>query len=73
MPDEHPLTLRQANQACADFAAIADELNFIQAQLARLPTRKEIRAMIKPYAVSAPAPPQKKYEPPSRGRYRSRR
>jgi hypothetical protein len=42
MPDEHTLTLRQADQARADFAAIEDELDFLKAQLARLPTRKEI-------------------------------
>jgi hypothetical protein len=29
----------------------------------RIRTLKEIRAMIKPYPVSEPAPPQKKYEP----------
>jgi hypothetical protein len=42
MPDEHTLTLRQADQAPADFAAIEDELDFIKGQLARLPTRKEM-------------------------------
>jgi hypothetical protein len=43
MPDdlEYPLTLRQADQARTDFAAIADDLDFIKSQLARLPTRKE--------------------------------
>lgn len=41
MPDEHTLTLRQADQARADFAAIADDLDFIKGQLARLPSRKE--------------------------------
>lgn len=39
MPNEHPLTLRQADQARGDFAAIADELDFIKAQLVRAPTR----------------------------------
>jgi hypothetical protein len=45
MPDDDPerrLTLRQANQARDDFAAILDELEFVNAQLARLPTRKEL-------------------------------
>jgi hypothetical protein len=41
MPDEHTLTLRQADEARSDFAAIEDELDFIKDQLARLPTRKE--------------------------------
>jgi hypothetical protein len=43
MPDdlEHRLTLRQADQARDDFAAITDDLDFIKSQLARLPTRKE--------------------------------
>jgi hypothetical protein len=41
MPDEYNLTLRQADQARSDFAAIADDLDFIKAQLARLPTRKD--------------------------------
>jgi hypothetical protein len=41
MPDEHQLALRQADQARADFYAIGDELAVIQAQLARLPTRKD--------------------------------
>ena len=42
MPDEHPLTLRQADQARGDFASIAEDLDFIKLQLARLPTRKEL-------------------------------
>jgi AcrR family transcriptional regulator len=42
MPDEHPFTLRQVDLACADFAAIADDLDFIKAQLARIPTRGEL-------------------------------
>jgi hypothetical protein len=41
MPDEHSFTLRQVDLARADFAAIADDLDFIKAQLARVPTRKE--------------------------------
>jgi hypothetical protein len=39
MVDDHPLTLRQADQARADFAAIGEDLEFIKAQLARIPTR----------------------------------
>jgi hypothetical protein len=42
MPDEYPLTLRQADQARADFAAIESQLEFIMAQLARIPTRMEM-------------------------------
>lgn len=41
MPDDHPFTLRQVDQARADFAAISDDLDSIMKQLARLPTRKE--------------------------------
>jgi hypothetical protein len=32
MPDEHTLTLRQADQARSDFYAIGDELDFIKGQ-----------------------------------------
>jgi hypothetical protein len=42
MPDENPFTLRQVDLARADFAAIADDLDFIKGQLARVPTRLEI-------------------------------
>jgi hypothetical protein len=42
MPEEHHLTLRQVDQARADFAAIKDELEFITAQLALILTRKEL-------------------------------
>jgi hypothetical protein len=42
MPDEHPLTLRQANQARTDFAAIESNLECIMSQLARVPTRKQM-------------------------------
>ena len=42
MPDEHTLTLRQVDQARSDFAAIESELEIIQAQLARFPTRREM-------------------------------
>jgi hypothetical protein len=38
---ERPLTLRQAAQARDDFAMIMDELDFVKAQLARLPTRRD--------------------------------
>jgi hypothetical protein len=43
MPDEHPLALRQVDRVRADFAAIADDLDFVKAQLARVPTRRELR------------------------------
>lgn len=44
MPDntEDRLTLRQADEARADFYAIQDDLDFVKAQLARIPTRKEL-------------------------------
>jgi hypothetical protein len=42
MPDEHTFTLRQVDQARGDLYAIADDLEFLKAQLARLPTRKEL-------------------------------
>jgi hypothetical protein len=37
MPNEHPFTLRQVDQAPTDFAIIKDELEAIHARLARLP------------------------------------
>jgi hypothetical protein len=46
MPDEHQLSLRQADQARADFAAIADDLDFIKGQLARIPTWKELARLM---------------------------
>jgi hypothetical protein len=55
MPDEHHLTLRQADQASpkgrdsarrgearTDFAAIESNLEFIMSQLAQVPTRKQL-------------------------------
>jgi hypothetical protein len=41
MSERYPLTLRQADEARADFAVIDSDLQFIIAQLARIPTRKE--------------------------------
>jgi hypothetical protein len=38
---ERPLSLRQADQARADLYAIHDELDFIKAEIAQLPTRKD--------------------------------
>jgi hypothetical protein len=38
---ERPLTLRQAAQVRDDFAMIMDELDFLKAQIARLPTRRD--------------------------------
>jgi hypothetical protein len=43
---EYQLTRCQAGQARADFAAIEDALDFIKAQLERLPTRREITRLI---------------------------
>jgi hypothetical protein len=42
MPNEHPFTLRQVDQARTGFAIIEDELEAIHARLARLPTRVEL-------------------------------
>jgi hypothetical protein len=42
MPDDHPLTLRQADQARTDFAAIESDLNFMMDRIAALPTRREL-------------------------------
>jgi hypothetical protein len=39
--DPERFTLRQAAQARDDFAMIMDELDFLKAQLARLPTRRD--------------------------------
>ena len=41
MSERYPLTLRQADEARADFAVIDSDLQFIIAQFARIPTRKE--------------------------------
>ena len=41
MSEKYPLTLRLADQTRSDFAAIESDLQFIMAQLARIPTRKE--------------------------------
>jgi hypothetical protein len=42
MSDIHTLALRQADQARTDFAAIESELEVIQKQLGRLPTRRGV-------------------------------
>jgi hypothetical protein len=42
MDDRNIVSLRQADQARSDFAAIETELELIQAQLAKLPTRREL-------------------------------
>jgi hypothetical protein len=42
MLDEHQFTLRQIDQARGDLYAIADDLEFLKVQLARLPTRREL-------------------------------
>jgi hypothetical protein len=42
MRDEHTLTLRQADQARTDFAAIESDLQFVMGQLARMPTRSDL-------------------------------
>ena len=45
MIDEHTLTLRQADQARSDLAAVEGDLHFIMSQLARLPTRAYVCRM----------------------------
>jgi hypothetical protein len=42
MSDEHTLTLRQADQARTDFAALESDLQFLMGQVARLPTRADL-------------------------------
>jgi hypothetical protein len=37
------LTLRQADRARENFAQILDELDFLRSQIARLPTKSEVR------------------------------
>jgi hypothetical protein len=41
-PTEYDLTLRQADQARSDFAAIEDGQEFIIALVSKVPTRKEL-------------------------------
>jgi hypothetical protein len=54
MPDEDDFTLRQIDQARGDLYAIQDDLDFIKAQLAQLPTRNEVwRAAMLGGAVAA--------------------
>ena len=43
---DYPLTLRQADQARSDFAAIESDLKFVMSQLARLPTRAYLCRML---------------------------
>jgi len=42
LPDEHSLALRQADQLRTDIANVELGLEVIMAQLARIPTRKEL-------------------------------
>ena len=41
-PTEYDLTLRQADQARSDFAVIEDGLEFIMAQMSKVPKRGEL-------------------------------
>lgn len=41
-PTEYDLTLRQADQAPTDFAVLEDGLEFIMAQMSKVPKRKEL-------------------------------
>ena len=52
---ERQLTLRQADQARSDFAAILDDLEFVKGQLARLPTRAYVSRMALMTTVSLSA------------------
>ena len=42
MAGQLPFTLRQIDQGRADFAAIESDLQFVMAQLARVPTRRDL-------------------------------
>jgi hypothetical protein len=44
MPDEHPLTLRQAGHARTDFAVIKAELEAIHAQFTHVASRADLAA-----------------------------
>ena len=46
MLDKHSFTLQQVDLACADFAAIADDIDSLRAQLARRQTRKELAQLL---------------------------
>jgi hypothetical protein len=46
MADNYPLSLRQADAARDDFAAILDELDFVKWQLARQPSRAWISLLL---------------------------
>jgi hypothetical protein len=46
MSDIRTLTSRHADQARTDFAAIESDLEVIQKQLARLPTRRELAGTV---------------------------
>jgi len=39
--DPEHFTLRQAAQACDDFAQVMDELDFVKELIARIPTRRD--------------------------------
>jgi hypothetical protein len=41
MPGDYILALRQADQAGTDFVLLESNLEFIMAQIAKLPTRKD--------------------------------
>jgi hypothetical protein len=56
---EHRRTLRQADQARSDFAAILDELEFVKGQLALMPTRAYVSRMALMTTVSLSARPSR--------------
>jgi len=67
------LTDEQADLLVAELdRIIADDRYFLSPRIRAL---REIRALLKPYPAraAAAAPPQKVYEPPTKGRYRRRR
>ena len=53
--DEHTFTLRQADQARGDLYAIADDIEFLKVQLARLPTRQELAHLTRLAALTGSA------------------
>ena len=46
MLDKHSFTLQEVDLACVDFAAIADDIDSLRAQLARRRTRKELAQLL---------------------------
>ena len=64
-----PLTDEQAGLLLAELDRLIENDRYPLSR--RIRALREIRALLKPYPERPPrAPPQKRYEPPSRGQYR---